>query len=150
MIAAAAATTGFFSSAQELLLVSLISTKFASPGLIRTFHGLGFSVFAMFRPVFALFPADLRGESGRNAILDHVQYHPYIFYASPFLCENRYRLDLSKRTGDREDVPSERLVPYMLLSCVHSRICDLPAAPEEIRASLRAPPSLLRHAGVLR
>ncbi len=70
----------FMGPAQELLLLSVINTKFASQTLIAVFEGSSFVNFNMFAPLCDLIPAEYTGQVGYNVLEDNAQYHPNIFF----------------------------------------------------------------------
>ncbi len=73
-----AALWKFLNLAQELMLLAVVNTKYTSQTLISIFDGGSFLNFDIFSPLFALLPAEYRGEVGYNALTDHAQYHPSI------------------------------------------------------------------------
>ncbi len=74
-----AALWKFLNLAQELVLLSVINTKFVSQTLIQIFQGCSFLNFNMFSALLSMLPPDMQGESGYNVLPDNSQYHPYIF-----------------------------------------------------------------------
>ncbi len=71
-----AALWKFLTLAQELLLLSLVNTKYMSQELVAVFQGGSFLDFNVFAPIFSLLPAEYQGEVGYNALDDNSQYHP--------------------------------------------------------------------------
>ncbi len=64
---------------QELLLLSLISTRYMSEDLIAVFEGCDFVNFGVFDYLFNSLPAEYQGEASYNVLDEFPQYYPYIF-----------------------------------------------------------------------
>ncbi len=74
-----AALWKFLNLAQEIILLSLVNTRFVSQELVAAFQGGSFVNFDFFNPLFSLMPPEYRGQVGYNALTDGQQNHPYIF-----------------------------------------------------------------------
>ncbi len=71
-----AALWKFLNMMQELVLLSMVNTRYITADMIAAFQAGSFVDFDIFSLVVSLFPPEYQGMSDYNRIEDNAQYHP--------------------------------------------------------------------------